>query len=123
MHAGDAFADAITPFVDEASGGSVLQFGATLEKAAAGIRNVETVIPGHAAVTNWQAFLDYGEFNRLIVEHGRASMKAGKTAEQAMLEFKPPAKFSGYSLNAPFGRGGKGGNFTLLYEELKGARP
>jgi glyoxylase-like metal-dependent hydrolase (beta-lactamase superfamily II) len=122
MHAGDAFAGALTPFVDTASGGSVLDFGETLARAAAGITGVEIVIPGHAATTDWQAFLDYGEFNRLVVEHGRASRNAGKTAEQALIEFKPPAKFSGYNLNAPFGRGGKGGNFSLLYEELQAAR-
>ena len=41
----------------------------------------------------WQDFVDYGEFNRLFLEHARASLAAGKTAEQAMADFKLPEKF------------------------------
>jgi Spy/CpxP family protein refolding chaperone len=45
--------------------------------------------------------------------------KAGKTPEQAMMEFQTtlPAKFKDYNL-AP-GRGGPGGAFVPLLEELK----
>jgi len=117
IHTGDAFANKAQPFIDRDSGGSGIAYGETLGKAAKGIRNVTTVIPGHSAVTTWQDFVDFGEFNRLFLEHARASMKAGKTPEQAMMDFKLPEKFKGYSLTG--GRGGPGGNFNVLYAELK----
>ena len=117
IHTGDAFANKAQPFIDRDSGGSGIAYGETLGKAAKGIPNVTTVIPGHSAVTTWQDFVDFGEFNRLFLEHARASMKAGKTPEQAMMDFKLPEKFKGYSLTG--GRGGPGGNFNVLYAELK----
>jgi glyoxylase-like metal-dependent hydrolase (beta-lactamase superfamily II) len=117
MHSGDAFANKAQPFIDAGNGGSGIAYGETLGKAAKGIPNVTTVIPGHSAVTTWQDFVDFGEFNRLFLEHARASMKAGKTPDQAMMDFKLPEKFKGYSLTG--GRGGPGGNFNQLYMELK----
>ena len=117
MHSGDAFANKAQPFIDASNGGSGIAYGETLGKAAKGIPNVTTVIPGHSAVTTWQDFVDFGEFNRLFLEHARASMKAGKTPDQAMMNFKLPEKFKGYSLTG--GRGGPGGNFNQLYMELK----
>ena len=81
------------------------------------------VIPSHITGTNvlqkWQDFVDYGEFNRLYVAHARESMKAGKTPEQAAMDFKLPEKFKDYNLAG--GRGGPAGNFGIIYEELKTA--
>jgi len=116
MHAGDVFPNKGQPFIDTGNGGSGLTYGDTIAKAAAGIKNVDTVIPGHAALMNWQDFVDYGEFNRLYLSHARASLKAGKTPEQAQADLKLPDKFKEYNLQG--GRGG-GGNFTGIYEELK----
>lgn len=121
MHAGDAFANKGQPLIDRNNGGSGVQYPDTLTKAAKGIKNVETVINGHTTMTTtWQDFVDYGEFNRLYLAHARESMKAGKSPEQAMMDFKLPEKFKGYNLAG--GRGGPGGNFGIIYEELKGAR-
>ena len=70
----------------------------------------------------WQDFVDWGEFNRFFLTHARESLKAGKTAEQAMADFKlPDGKFKGYNV-APGGRGGAAGNFGIIYEELKGTK-
>lgn len=117
MHAGDVFAAKGQPLIDTNNGGNGLAYGETIRKAASGIANVTTVIPGHSAVTRWQDFVDYGEFNRLFVEHARASLKAGKTAEQAMADLKLPDKFKDYSLAG--GRGGPGGNFNAIFQELQ----
>jgi cyclase len=117
IHTGDAFANKAQPFIDADNGGSGVAYGETLGKAARGIPNVTTVIPGHSAVTTWQDFVDFGEFNRLFLEHARASLKAGKTPEQALKDFTLPEKFKGYNLTG--GRGGPGGNFNQLYSELK----
>jgi glyoxylase-like metal-dependent hydrolase (beta-lactamase superfamily II) len=118
MHAGDVFPFKGQPFIDTSNGGSGLTYGDTIAKAVAGIKNVDTVIPGHAPLVKWQDFVDYGEFNRLYLDHARASLKAGKTAEQALSDLKLPDKFKDYNLPAA-GRGAPGGNFTVIYGELK----
>jgi glyoxylase-like metal-dependent hydrolase (beta-lactamase superfamily II) len=119
MHSGDIFGAKGLPFLDVGNGGSGVAIGDTLMKAANGIRNVDRVITGHTDTVPWQDFLDYGEFNRLFLEHARASLKAGKTPEQAMADLRLPEKFKGYTLTG--GRGGPGGNFNVIYEELKRA--
>ena len=119
VHAGDAFANKGQPLIDRNNGGSGIAYPETIAKAAKGIRNVDTVINGHSAVTmKFQDLADFGEFNRLVLEHARASLKAGKTPEQAMMDLKLPEKFKDYNLTG--GRGGPGGNFGVIFEELKG---
>ena len=117
MHAGDMFAGKGQPFIDANNGGSGLAYGATIGKAAAGIKNVDTVIPGHSTVMKWQDFVDFGEFNRLYLDHARSALKAGQTPEQALASLKLPEKFKEYNLQG--GRGGPGGNFNVIFEELK----
>jgi len=115
MHSGDIFATRGLAFLDVANGGSGLAIGETLGKAAAGIPNVDRVITGHTDTLPWQDFVDYGEFNRLFLEHARTSRAAGKTAEQAAADLQLPAKFSAYNLT---GRGGPATNMTIIYNEL-----
>jgi glyoxylase-like metal-dependent hydrolase (beta-lactamase superfamily II) len=117
MHAGDMFAGKGQPFIDANNGGSGLAYGATIGKAAAGIKNVDAVIPGHSTVMKWQDFVDFGEFNRLYLDHARSALKAGQTPEQALASLKLPEKFKEYNLQG--GRGGPGGNFNVIFEELK----
>jgi len=119
VHAGDAFANKGQPLIDRNNGGSGIAYPETIAKAAKGIGKVDIVINGHSPVTmKFQDLVDYGEFNRLFLEHARASLKAGKTPEQAMMDLKLPEKFKDYNLTG--GRGGPGGNFGVIFEELKG---
>jgi glyoxylase-like metal-dependent hydrolase (beta-lactamase superfamily II) len=119
VHAGDAFANKGQPLIDRNNGGSGIAYPETIAKAAKGIRNVDIVINGHSPVLmKFQDLVDFGEFNRLFLEHARASLKAGKTPEQAMMDLKLPEKFKEYNLTG--GRGGPGGNFGVIFEELKG---
>jgi cyclase len=117
MHAGDAFARKGQPLIDVNNGGSGIAYGETIGKAASGIKNVDTVITGHSTVMKWQDFSDYGEFNRLFLAHARESLKANKTPEQAMADLKLPDKFKEYDLAG--GRGGPGGNFGVIFQELQ----
>jgi cyclase len=117
MHAGDVFATKGQPLIDRNNGGSGVAYPETIRKATAGIKNVNTVITGHSTVMKWQDFADYGEFNALFLAHAKASLAAGKTAEQAMADFKLPDKFKDYNIAG--GRGGPGGNFNVIFEELK----
>ena len=116
MHAGDAFARKGEGGVDPNNGGSGVAWADTITKAAQSIKDVTTVIPGHSTLMTWQDFVDFGEFNRLYVAHASASMKAGRTAEEAMKSFALPEKFKGYILGG--GRGGAAGNFAVIYAEL-----
>jgi glyoxylase-like metal-dependent hydrolase (beta-lactamase superfamily II) len=115
MHSGDIFATKGLPLLDVNNGGSGVAIGDTLTKAADAIDNVERVITGHTDTLPWQDFVDYGEFNRLFLDHAKASRAAGKTPEQAAADLKLPAKFSGYNLT---GRGGPATNLTIIYDEL-----
>jgi glyoxylase-like metal-dependent hydrolase (beta-lactamase superfamily II) len=112
MHAGDAFSGPTMPIMDVNNGGAGLAYPETLAKAAAGIKGVDTVIPGHAGVTNWQAFLDYGEFMRSWVGSLSAAAKAGKPPEQAAAEFVPAEKFRGYNTSRAKA------NVETIYKEL-----
>jgi cyclase len=98
MHAGDVFAMKGTPFIDRTNGGTGIAYPETIAKAAAGIKDVDTVIPGHSAVTTWAAFVEFGEFNKAFLDYTQAAKKAGKTAEQAAAELKLPEKFKDYQV-------------------------
>jgi cyclase len=80
MAAGDMFAWKMAPLIDPMAGGSVLALPDTLEKAANGIPNVDTVIEGHGDVNTWEGFRDYVQFNRALLDAAKAGM-GKKTAE------------------------------------------
>jgi glyoxylase-like metal-dependent hydrolase (beta-lactamase superfamily II) len=123
MHAGDMFAGKGQPLIDRPNGGSGVEYGATIGKAAAAIKNVDRVIPGHSTVMTWQDFVNFGEVNRVALAYAREALKAGKTPEQAMMEFKLPEKLSAAGFTyAGGGRGGPGGNIGIIMEELKTAK-
>jgi glyoxylase-like metal-dependent hydrolase (beta-lactamase superfamily II) len=114
MHAGDMFAFSKgVPIIDIGNGGSGLEYPKSLMKAAAGIKGVESVIPGHSAVTNWAEFKEYGEFMQAFVAAVEQAKKEGKTVDQAATDLKLPEKFKGYNLSRA-----KAG-VTAIYSELK----
>ena len=112
LHTGDLFPGKSVPFMDNNNGGSGLDYPGTLAKAAKGLRNIETVIPGHSAVTDWAAFVEFGEFVRAWVSSVEASAKAGKTADQAAADVKLPEKFSAYTTSRARA------NVDVIYKEL-----
>ena len=115
MHAGDAFASKSFPLIDVPNGGSAVEYGQTLAKAAAGIKNVDTIINGHIT-TNPTPFSDlqtYANFNKDFLDWVKAEMKANKTVEQAAAEYKMPEKYTGYTS----GRGAAN-NIRIAYTEL-----
>ncbi len=65
MHAGDIFSGKNLPLLDANNGGSGLAIGDSLAKAADSIKNVDTVITGHAMQTMTMNDLrEYAAFNR-----------------------------------------------------------
>jgi glyoxylase-like metal-dependent hydrolase (beta-lactamase superfamily II) len=97
LHTGDLFPGKQVPFMDNTNGGSGVEYPATLAKAAKGLRNIETVIPGHSAVTDWAAFVEFGDFVRAFVSSVEGSAKSGKPIDQAVSDMKLPEKFSSYT--------------------------
>jgi len=124
MHAGDAFANKGFPLIDRNNGGSGVAYPDTIQKAVKGIKNVDTIINGHSPTTmKWQDLVEWGEFNRFFLTYTQQALKAGKSAEEAMKEFKvPDGKFQGYNVTPGGGRGGPAGNVGIIYEELKGTK-
>src|SRR5262247_1081820 len=113
MHAGDLFAAKGTPIMDTNNGGSGLEYPKTLAKAAAGIKGVESVIPGHSTVMTWNDFKEYGDFIREEVAAVEQAKKDGKTADEAATDVKLPEKYKDYNM------GRLKGNVTAIYSELK----
>jgi glyoxylase-like metal-dependent hydrolase (beta-lactamase superfamily II) len=54
VHAGDLFARTEPPMIDNLNGGSGLAYPETLAKAAAGIKDVVTIITGHGTLRPWK---------------------------------------------------------------------
>lgn len=111
-HTGDLFAGPSTPIMDTNNGGSGLAYPETVKKAAAGIKGVESVIPGHSAVTTWNAFGEYGEFMQALVTAVQQAHKEGKTIDDAVAGLTLPEKFKSY------GMGRAKANVTAIYGEL-----
>ena len=112
-HTGDLFARSGAPLIDVKNGGSGVSYPETVKKAATGINDVETVIPGHSDVTTWAAFAEFGDFNQAFLDAVRAAMKEGKTAEEAAASLTLPEKFKAYTMTRAKE------NVATLYEELK----
>jgi cyclase len=119
MHVGDMFAWKALPYIDTGNGGSVVGHPATIAKAVASVKNVDTIINGHILTTTFNELKEYGEFTQDFVNFARNEMKAGKTVDQAAAEYKVPAKFKGYvvSVNEQFGSAKA--NLQAAYDELK----
>ena len=79
MHTGDLFPWRGLPFVDvEGSGGSAVDYGATLNKAVAGISGVETVIAGHIDTpVAWSDFEEFADFYNHLADAAREGLVRG----------------------------------------------
>jgi glyoxylase-like metal-dependent hydrolase (beta-lactamase superfamily II) len=114
-HTGDLFAfTTALPIIDVNNGGSGVEYPRTIAKAADGIPGIETVIPGHSAVTDWKAFRTYGEFMQAFVTAVETAKKAGQTADQAAGALKLPPPYASYDIQ----QRGKAA-VAALYGELK----
>jgi len=99
--AGDVYPWKAAPVVDDANGGSAVALSDTLEQVIRTVKGVETVIPGHMGLATWADFVEFGEFNRQLLTAARAGKAAGRTVDQTLAGFKPPARFDAYLANVP----------------------
>ena len=118
MHVGDMFAWKALPYVDPDNGGSVVEQPDSLAKAGA-VANVDTIINGHIPVGTINDLKDYAAFTKDFVDFARASVKAGKTVEQAAAEYKVAPRFKGYVASLSPAFGGALVNLKIAYQELQ----
>ncbi len=118
MHVGDIFAWKALPYVDPSAGGSVVEQPRTLARAVSAVKNVDTIINGHIPVATWNDLRDYADFTRDFVAHAEASIKAGKSVDQAAAEFRIAPKYKGYIMTVAEGFVTPKGNLQLAYDEL-----
>ena len=106
-----------------------MAFPQTLAKAVAGLKDIDTVITGHATTTigsggdarfvrsnpvmTWADLREYAEFTRDFVMAAQAAIKAGKSPDEATRSLQLPAKYKDYNMaNAK-------ADVERVYDELK----
>jgi hypothetical protein len=118
MHSGDAFAGKTTPIIDGNNGGSAVDYGKTLSRAASSIKNVDTIIGGHSDnPMTFDNLKEYAAFNNDFITWVKSEIVAGKSVDEAAMDYRIPDKYKGYTISTFFG--GIKGNIQLAYDELK----
>lgn len=102
VHAGDIFSGRNLPLLDANNGGSGVEIGDTLGKAADALApQVDTIITGHSRQMTVAELREYAEFNREFLAMVREGKKAGKSAEEIAATWQMPARFTGFTPPAP----------------------
>jgi cyclase len=112
LHTGDMFAWKDGPLCDRGNGGSCVDFPRTLQKAIAGVKNVDTVIPGHSPMMTPKDLQEYQRFTADLLSHATDAMKAGKSVDEAVASFKIDG-YPGYKNERVKGA------MQAVYDELK----
>jgi cyclase len=97
MHAGDIFSGKNVPLLDANNGGSGVEIGKTLAKAASSVKNVDQIITGHSTVMTMADLKEYAAFNDEFAAAVQTAKKAGKTPDDVASSWKIPAKYKGYA--------------------------
>jgi cyclase len=98
MHAGDLFPGKQAPIMDTNNGGSGVDYPKTLAGAVKGISGIDTVIPGHSNVTDWNAFVEFGQFVDAFVGAARTALTSGKSADDAAAAISLPPQYKDYDM-------------------------
>jgi cyclase len=88
MQTGDMFAWKDAPTLDRANGGSGLEYAATIEKALATVKNVDTLIVGHSPLRTVPELREYQRFMTDFVNAVKSSKSAGKSVDEAAASIK-----------------------------------
>jgi glyoxylase-like metal-dependent hydrolase (beta-lactamase superfamily II) len=84
VHLGDVFNNAGYPFIDADNGGSLSGVIEFCSKVLEQIDSTYTVVPGHGAVTDYQALADYVDMLTTIRDRMSALIASGATLEQVV---------------------------------------
>lgn len=97
LQTGDMFAWRDAPFLDPGNGGSGVEMPNTLSKAIAGIKDIDTVIPGHSPLMTPKDLQEFQRFTAELLSVTRTAAQGGKTVEDAISAAKTmTAKYPGY---------------------------
>jgi glyoxylase-like metal-dependent hydrolase (beta-lactamase superfamily II) len=116
VHAGDIFSGKNIPILDANNGGSGLELGDTLAKAAAGLKNVDTIITGHSTQMTLADLREYAQFNRDFASAVREGKKAGRGIDEIAKSWTIPGKYTGYSQPQP---ARLRSNVEVVFNEIK----
>ena len=97
VHAGDIFSGKNLPLLDANNGGSGVEIGDTLAKAAKNLKNIDTIITGHSTTMTMADLREYAQFNKDFCSDVQAAKKAGKSVDEVAASWKIPAKYTGYT--------------------------
>lgn len=96
MQTGDIFAWRDAPTLDRANGGSGLEYAATVGKALATVKNVDTLIVGHSPLRTVPELREYQQFMTDFVAAIMQAKTAGKSVDDATASIDLTAKYKGY---------------------------
>jgi len=99
------------------NGGSAVDYGKTLAKAATTIKNVDVIITGHSNTMTPADLKEYADFNNDFMTWVQMEIRANKSVDEAAMDYKIPEKYKGYTISTFFG--GIKGNIQTAYNELK----
>jgi cyclase len=116
VHAGDIFAGKTIPLLDANNGGSGVQIGDSLAKAAKSLKNIDTIITGHSTTMTMADLSEYAEFNKEFLKDVQAAKKAGKSVDEVAGSWRIPEKYKGYA--APAAARLKA-NVQIVFDETK----
>jgi cyclase len=95
LHTGDMFAWKDGPYCDLTNGGSCVALPRTLQKVIAGIKDVDTIIPGHSPMMTPKDLEMFQRFTADLLSFSIDAMKSGKSVDDATAAFKVD-KYPGY---------------------------
>jgi cyclase len=114
VHAGDIFSGKNFPLIDVKNGGSASEYPRTLTNAFNGLQDVDTIITGHSTTLPFSDLKEYAAFNQEFLTWAQAELKAGKSVDEAILDFSSSA-YRGYSLQSDRLRS----NLQAVYDESR----
>jgi cyclase len=113
MQTGDMFAWKDAPTLDRNNGGSGVDYAATIGKALATVKNVDTLIVGHSPLRTPAELKEYQQFMTEFVDAVKKAKAAGQTPEQAAASIDVSSKHNGYAKTRYQAA------ITAIYDELK----
>jgi hypothetical protein len=116
VHAGDIFSGKNLPLLDANNGGSGVQIGDSLAKAAKSLKNIDTIITGHSTTMTMADLSEYSEFNKEFLKDVQTAKKAGKSVDDVAGSWKMPEKYKGYAAVQP---ARLKANVQVIFDELK----
>jgi cyclase len=97
MHAGGMIEAKQPPIIDVQNGGSGLAYPSSLAKAAASIKNVDTIITGHGPVMGMKDLEEYAEFTRDFRDAVVSGYNHGLGLSEVAAGWKIPDRYRDYT--------------------------